>query len=60
MVERAARQSSPEEAGQSTPAPGEAKGWPGVSASTSGGLALDKDVFWFAAQVIVGPPRKTL
>lgn len=53
MVQRAAAQTDPEEAeaeakpGRRAATPG---GYTGISRSLSGSLALDKDVFWFAAQ----------
>eukprot|EP00878_Enallax_costatus_P004842 GHUV01005096.1.p1 GENE.GHUV01005096.1~~GHUV01005096.1.p1 ORF type:complete len:906 (+),score=289.25 GHUV01005096.1:167-2884(+) len=58
VVERAAVQASSVEEGEpaaqtpaATPQRTDAKGrYTGVSRSTSGSLALDKDVFWFAAQ----------
>jgi hypothetical protein len=54
MVQRAAAQTDPEEvAGQAAQQGrrGDAGGaYTGISRSLSGSLALDKDVFWFAAQ----------
>jgi hypothetical protein len=53
MVQRAAAQTDPEQVeGQAKPrGRADAAGqYTGISRSLSGSLALDKDVFWFAAQ----------
>jgi hypothetical protein len=53
MVQRAAAQTDPEEAEDKAKARRRAEAggaYTGISRSLSGSLALDKDVFWFAAQ----------
>lgn len=49
MVQRAAAQTGPEGA-EAAPKRSDATRYTGISRSLSGTLALDKDVFWFAAQ----------
>jgi hypothetical protein len=53
MVQRAAAQTDPEDAqaqGEAQARRREEGAYTGISRSLSGSLALDKDVFWFAAQ----------